>query len=123
MSMLLRHLGQFMQRRSLATRLIVLILVVSILAITTLFYDLSRQNQREIETLQTNNLVNAAQELARNLDATVRRGNEPRTHAHSSRNTSAAASMPPPVGTATPKRRSTASSAARVESTASRRAL
>ncbi|MCB0195693.1 MAG: GAF domain-containing protein [Anaerolineae bacterium] len=71
MSMLLRHLGQFMQRRSLATRLIVLILVVSILAITTLFYDLSRQNQREIETLQTNNLVNAAQELARNLDAVV----------------------------------------------------
>lgn len=71
MMALLKHLGQLHQRRSLATRLIVLILVVAALAITILFYDLSRQNQREIETLQTNNLVNDAQELARSLDALV----------------------------------------------------
>ena len=67
-----RHLSQLFQRRSLATRLIVLILVVATLAITILFYDLSHQNQREIEELQTNNLINAAEELARNLDAVVK---------------------------------------------------
>lgn len=71
MSSILKHLGQFIQRRSLATRLIVLILVVSTLAITLLFYDLSQQNQREIEELQTNNLINDAEELARGLDSLV----------------------------------------------------
>ncbi|MCB0223721.1 MAG: GAF domain-containing protein [Anaerolineae bacterium] len=71
MRSLWRHLSQLFQRRSLATRLIVLILVVATLAITILFYDLSHQNQREIEELQTNNLINDAQELARSLDALV----------------------------------------------------
>lgn len=71
MTSLLIHVKRFMERRSLATRLIVLILIVAALAITILFYDLSRQNKREIETLQTKNLINDAQELAQSLDALV----------------------------------------------------
>lgn len=71
MKALLEHVRRFVERRSLAARLTILILTVATLTITMLFYDLSRQNQREIETLQVNNLQNDVQELAQVLDAVV----------------------------------------------------
>jgi two-component system nitrate/nitrite sensor histidine kinase NarX len=45
---------------------------VATLMVAVQFYDLNRQNRTEIETLQTNTLINEAQTLAQQVDALVR---------------------------------------------------
>lgn len=61
-------LRRWRRRAPLSVRLTAPMLLVAALAIALLFFNLSRENQREIETLQTQNLINVTQELARSLD-------------------------------------------------------
>ena len=69
---MIRRIRQQIERLPLARLLGYSVVLISALAITILFYDFSRENQAEIENLQTGNLVNDAQELAQRLDDLVR---------------------------------------------------
>jgi len=69
---MIRHIKQQIERLPLAQLLGYSMVLVSALAITILFFDLNRENQAEIENLQTGNLINNAQELAQRLDDLVR---------------------------------------------------
>lgn len=61
-------LHRWRQAAPLALRLTAPMLIVAATAIALLFLNLSRENQREIEALQTQNLIGITQELARSLD-------------------------------------------------------
>ncbi|HMQ52928.1 MAG TPA: hypothetical protein PKD98_12630, partial [Anaerolineae bacterium] len=72
MTALIKGLRQQIERRSLATRLALSMVIVAALTVAVQFYDLNRQNRTEIENLQTNTLINDSQTLADQLDALVR---------------------------------------------------
>lgn len=72
MKNMLASLKGHIERRSLATRLALSMLLVAALTVVAQFFDLNRQNRSEIETLQTNTLINDAQTLADRLDSLVR---------------------------------------------------
>ncbi len=67
----MRRLKRRFEQRSLATQLALSMLLVAALTVAIQFYALSRQNRTEIESLQTNNLINDAQSLAQQLDALI----------------------------------------------------
>lgn len=71
MTALIKGLRQQIERRSLATRLALSMVIVAALTVAVQFYDLNRQNRTEIENLQTNTLINDSQTLADQLDALV----------------------------------------------------
>ncbi len=60
-----------LRRIPLTLQMAALMLTVALLAVAILFYNLSREDRLEIEQLQTTNLVNTAQDMARSLDALV----------------------------------------------------
>lgn len=68
---LIRQLKQRFEQRSLATQLALSMLLVAALTVVIQFYDLSRQNRSEIESLQTDNLINDARTLAQQLDSLI----------------------------------------------------
>lgn len=61
-------LQRWRQSAPLSLRLTAPMLVVAAAAMALIFYNLSQENRREIEALQTQNLINTSQELARSLD-------------------------------------------------------
>lgn len=67
----LRRRAALVRGWPLATRLTLAMLCVAALAISVLFYELSRANRAEVERLQITALRNGAQDLARNLDGLI----------------------------------------------------
>ncbi|MBI1294978.1 GAF domain-containing protein [bacterium] len=71
MSRLLAGWERNLRRLPLTLQVAALMLTVALLAVAILFYNLSHEDRLEIEQLQTTNLVNTAQDLARSLDALI----------------------------------------------------